>query len=209
MTHGLRSRGIDRKSWVYIMSETIEPRPETRSGPVRLARARGGSWRPPGDPGVMVRLQAIALPEADGGFTVVIPALGCATQGDTIEGGGEVVRGQRPSRYDVDEIRAEPFLAGHTSRQWGRRVRHPDDGSRLSRGPGTGAARDRGPAAGDRLGGQEWDPAWPRINETPRRPVSTDAWTWIWPISTSCGSSYLSNVASVRPARRQTRRPKG
>jgi predicted RNase H-like HicB family nuclease len=34
---------------------------------------------------VVVRLQAIALPEADGGFTVVIPALGCATQGDTIE----------------------------------------------------------------------------------------------------------------------------
>jgi predicted RNase H-like HicB family nuclease len=34
---------------------------------------------------VLVRLQAIALPEADGGFTVVIPALGCATQGDTIE----------------------------------------------------------------------------------------------------------------------------
>ena len=34
---------------------------------------------------VMVRLQAIALPEADGGFTVVIPALGCATEGDTIE----------------------------------------------------------------------------------------------------------------------------
>jgi predicted RNase H-like HicB family nuclease len=31
------------------------------------------------------RLQAIALPEADGGFTVVIPALDCATQGDTIE----------------------------------------------------------------------------------------------------------------------------
>ena len=25
------------------------------------------------------------VPEADGGFTVVIPALGCATQGDTIE----------------------------------------------------------------------------------------------------------------------------
>jgi predicted RNase H-like HicB family nuclease len=33
----------------------------------------------------MVRLQAIALPEADGGFTVVIPALGCATPGDRIE----------------------------------------------------------------------------------------------------------------------------
>jgi predicted RNase H-like HicB family nuclease len=27
----------------------------------------------------------LSLPEADGGFTVVIPALGCATQGDTIK----------------------------------------------------------------------------------------------------------------------------
>jgi len=34
---------------------------------------------------VMVRLQAIALPEADGGYTLVIPSLGCATQGVTIE----------------------------------------------------------------------------------------------------------------------------
>jgi predicted RNase H-like HicB family nuclease len=34
---------------------------------------------------VVVRLQAIALPDADGGFTVLIPSLGCATEGDTIE----------------------------------------------------------------------------------------------------------------------------
>ena len=34
---------------------------------------------------VTVRLQSIALPDADGGFTVVIPSLGCATRGDTIE----------------------------------------------------------------------------------------------------------------------------
>jgi predicted RNase H-like HicB family nuclease len=34
---------------------------------------------------VLVRLQAIALPEADGGYSVLIPALGCATVGDTIE----------------------------------------------------------------------------------------------------------------------------
>jgi hypothetical protein len=27
---------------------------------------------------------------------------------------------------DADEIRAEPFPSGHTSRQWGRLVRHPD-----------------------------------------------------------------------------------
>jgi predicted RNase H-like HicB family nuclease len=40
---------------------------------------------PPVTLDVLVRLHAIALPEADGGFTVVIPALGCVTQGDTIE----------------------------------------------------------------------------------------------------------------------------
>jgi hypothetical protein len=34
---------------------------------------------------LMAQPQAIALPEANVGFTVVIPALGCATQGDTIE----------------------------------------------------------------------------------------------------------------------------
>jgi predicted RNase H-like HicB family nuclease len=35
---------------------------------------------------VKVELQAIALPEAEGGYSVVVPALeGCFTQGDTIE----------------------------------------------------------------------------------------------------------------------------
>jgi len=35
---------------------------------------------------VMVRLQAIALPEAEGGYSVIVPALpGCVTQGETIE----------------------------------------------------------------------------------------------------------------------------
>jgi hypothetical protein len=41
---------------------------------------------------------------------------------DTIQGAREIVQGQEPGRYDVDEIRAEPFPSGHTSRQWGRRV---------------------------------------------------------------------------------------
>jgi hypothetical protein len=31
-----------------------------------------------------------------------------------------------PGRYDVDEIRAEQFPSGHTSRQWGRLIRHPE-----------------------------------------------------------------------------------
>jgi predicted RNase H-like HicB family nuclease len=35
---------------------------------------------------VKVQLQAVALPEPDGGYSVVVPALeGCYTQGDTIE----------------------------------------------------------------------------------------------------------------------------
>jgi hypothetical protein len=34
----------------------------------------------------------------------------------TIEGAQEIVRGQPPGWYDVDEIRAEPFPSGHTSR---------------------------------------------------------------------------------------------
>jgi hypothetical protein len=45
---------------------------------------------------------------------------------DTIEGAREIVRCQPPGRYDVEEIRAEPFPSGHTSRAWGRLIRHPD-----------------------------------------------------------------------------------
>jgi predicted RNase H-like HicB family nuclease len=68
------------------MSKAIKPRSEANGGRRRTspgpALANGGQ---PITLDVTVRLQAIALPEADGGFTVVIPALGCATQGDTIE----------------------------------------------------------------------------------------------------------------------------
>ena len=45
---------------------------------------------------------------------------------DNIEGARKIVRGQAPGRYDVDEIQAEPFPSGHTSRQWGRLILHPD-----------------------------------------------------------------------------------
>jgi predicted RNase H-like HicB family nuclease len=68
------------------MSKTIKPRSEADGGRRRASPA--AALVDSGHPitlDVMVRLQAIALPEADGGFTVVIPALGCATQGDTIE----------------------------------------------------------------------------------------------------------------------------
>ena len=45
---------------------------------------------------------------------------------DTIDGDREIVRKQPPGHYDVQEIRAEPFPAGHTSRQWGRLIRRTD-----------------------------------------------------------------------------------
>jgi hypothetical protein len=41
---------------------------------------------------------------------------------NTIEGARGIVRCQPPGRYDLDEIRAEAFLSGHTSRQWGRMI---------------------------------------------------------------------------------------
>ena len=45
---------------------------------------------------------------------------------ESIEGAREIVRGQPPGRYDVDEIRSEPLPSGHSSRSWGRMVRPPD-----------------------------------------------------------------------------------
>jgi hypothetical protein len=45
---------------------------------------------------------------------------------DTIGGVREIVREQPSGRYDVDEVRAEPFASGSTSRSGGRMVRHPD-----------------------------------------------------------------------------------
>jgi hypothetical protein len=45
---------------------------------------------------------------------------------DTIEGARGILQGQPPGRYDVDEIRAQPFPLGHTSRSWGRMIRHLD-----------------------------------------------------------------------------------
>jgi hypothetical protein len=45
---------------------------------------------------------------------------------ETTGGARDIVRGQTPVRYDVDEIRAGPFPSGHTSRSWGRTIRHSD-----------------------------------------------------------------------------------
>ena len=68
------------------MSKTIKPRSEANGGRRRTSPvAKSANSGHPITLDVVVRLQAIALPEAGRGFTVVIPALGCATQGDTIE----------------------------------------------------------------------------------------------------------------------------
>jgi predicted RNase H-like HicB family nuclease len=62
--------------------------PSTRQ-PSRRAAARRDTDHTPGRPIVIevkVRLQAIALPEAAGGYSIVVPALpGCVTEADTIE----------------------------------------------------------------------------------------------------------------------------
>lgn len=63
---------------------------KTRSG-AGGSRGRNGAEsiaavsEPPITMEVMVRIQAIALLESDGGYTVIIPSLGCATEGDTLE----------------------------------------------------------------------------------------------------------------------------
>jgi hypothetical protein len=45
---------------------------------------------------------------------------------ESIDGAREIVRRRAPGRSDVDEIRAEPIPPGHTSRSWGRMIRHSD-----------------------------------------------------------------------------------
>ena len=42
---------------------------------------------------------------------------GAIDDSDTIEGAREIDPGQPPGCYGVDEIRSDPFPAGHTSRQ--------------------------------------------------------------------------------------------
>ena len=45
---------------------------------------------------------------------------------ETLERAREVLRGEKPGRFQVDEIRADPFPSGHTSMAWGSLIRHPD-----------------------------------------------------------------------------------
>jgi predicted RNase H-like HicB family nuclease len=59
---------------------------------------------------VTVRLPVIALREADGRFSVLIPALGCATEGDTIEevqaNAVEAAEGWIASQHDLKKEEA-------------------------------------------------------------------------------------------------------
>jgi hypothetical protein len=45
---------------------------------------------------------------------------------DKLERAREALRGAKPGRFHDDEIRAEPFASGHTSRAWGSLIRHAD-----------------------------------------------------------------------------------
>jgi hypothetical protein len=45
---------------------------------------------------------------------------------DTIEGAREIVRDQPTGRFDIDEIRDDPFPSGHTSRSRGTAIKQPD-----------------------------------------------------------------------------------
>ena len=45
---------------------------------------------------------------------------------DTIDRAQEILRQDEPGLYRVDEIRADPFPSGHTSRAWGSLIRHTE-----------------------------------------------------------------------------------
>jgi hypothetical protein len=45
---------------------------------------------------------------------------------DTLDDAQEKLRFAKPGRYDVDEIRADPFPSGHTWRAWGQLIRDYD-----------------------------------------------------------------------------------
>jgi hypothetical protein len=54
---------------------------------------------------------------------------------DTLEGARGIVQGQPAGGYDVDEIRAEPFPSGQTSRRWGTAIKRPDGAVSLDPDP--------------------------------------------------------------------------
>jgi hypothetical protein len=83
-------------------------------------RHSGGGWGPGhGRAGGDVTVRACNKPAP---FRVSRQGVGI-DDADTINAARQIVRDQPPGRYDVDDIRAEPFPSGHTSRQWGRLIR--------------------------------------------------------------------------------------
>jgi hypothetical protein len=45
---------------------------------------------------------------------------------ETIYIARKIVRGEKPGRYHVDEIRTDPLPSGHTPRAWSKLIRHAD-----------------------------------------------------------------------------------
>lgn len=45
---------------------------------------------------------------------------------DALERAREILRQGKPGKYHVDQLRADPFPSGHTSRAWGSLIRHAD-----------------------------------------------------------------------------------
>jgi hypothetical protein len=54
---------------------------------------------------------------------------------DTIEGARQVVPGQPPGRYHIDQICAELLPSCHTSRRWGVGIKRPDGSVTLDPDP--------------------------------------------------------------------------
>jgi hypothetical protein len=54
---------------------------------------------------------------------------------DTIDGAREIVRGQPPGRYHIDELSADPVPTGHTSQRWGVAIRRPNGSVELEPDP--------------------------------------------------------------------------
>jgi hypothetical protein len=68
-------------------------------------------------------------------YRVTHPGCDEITDIGSVEAIDRVIRSEEPGRYHVDQIGTEPLLSGHTSRSWGRMIRHPDgrvEGSGLS-----------------------------------------------------------------------------
>ena len=73
----------------------------------------------------MGRRDRIGSPGEEAIFRVSHQGVGIDDAG-TVGGARAIVRGHAPGCYDVDEIRAEPFASGHTLREWGHLIRHPN-----------------------------------------------------------------------------------